>query len=1039
MRLTITALAVTAALVAPARANDLRNFEDAALHAVQFVDKQEGWAVGDEGVVWHTIDGGSSWERQPTAVRASLRSLHFLNPYTGWVAGREELPHGGSVGVLLFTQDGGLRWQRTGRDVLPGLNRVRFLDNKTGFITGDGTDQFPSGVFTTSDSGRTWRPVPGPRGTSWLAADFQDGQTGALAGTWSRLATLREGALGTADVDTVGGRSVTALQLMGQRALAVGQGGLVLVSRDSAGARWGYADIGLPAEVRAAWDFTAMHWVGDQVWVVGRPGSRVLHSADAGKTWDVRATSQPLPLNGVFFSDDQQGWAVGELGCILSTRDGGKSWAVQRRGGQRCAALFVHARPAGLPLDTVALLGGQESYLVACVGMEAADPASAAPGLAFESGRFAAAVRQAGGAAGEVLWQFPLPQHLARSNKTELLHAWDRLHDDQAAQEILRQMVLAIRTWRPDVVITDHPDEKATGCPDQALLAEAVHEAFRRANDPKSFPEQLKTLGLEAWQPSKLYAQWDTRAGAQVVLELNEPSPRLGATLRDFAMAATGLLLTTAQPLPGARYYRLIDSQLADATQHRDLLGGIVLQEGGVARRKPRPLAEPEANVVKAIRARRNLEAIAENSLADAAQGDQLVAQVGPILQTLPDDQGGAAAFALANQYARMGQWPSAREMYQLMVDRYPMHPLAADAYRWLIRYHASSEARHRQELGQFLVTKHSEFRISPNLPSKLPKGGLKQVAAEFPTGTERLDGKTVALLTRSTDIDRWYKASLEIGDRLAALGPLHAGDPSVQFSLQAARRNLGDFEAAQKWYASFCKEQPPGPWRDAAATELWLVHRAGRPPKPVWTCRQTETRPVLDGTFDDPCWKDLKPLVLANAVGDTSKEFPTEVRLAYDQNYLYLALKCQHPENRYVPPVKVRSHDADLHSYDRISLLLDLDRDYATFFDLQVDQRGCVCDDCWGDRSWNPRWFVAIHSDKTCWQIEAAIPMVELTGEPVSLGRAWACNAVRVIPGRGVQALATPADVRPRPEGMGLLMFTQEPRRLPKAISQIP
>src|SRR5262245_15126159 len=114
-----------------APAADLGNLPDAALHAVQFVDKNEGWAVGDEGAIWHTIDGGRSWDRQPTGVRASLRSLHFLNPFTGWVVGREELPHGsGSVGVILFTRDGGLKWHPASLNALPGLNVVRFFDNQ---------------------------------------------------------------------------------------------------------------------------------------------------------------------------------------------------------------------------------------------------------------------------------------------------------------------------------------------------------------------------------------------------------------------------------------------------------------------------------------------------------------------------------------------------------------------------------------------------------------------------------------------------------------------------------------------------------------------------------------------------------------------------------------------------------------------------------------------------------------------------------------------------------------------------------------------
>ena len=47
--------------------------------------------------------------------------------------------------------------------------------------------------------------------------------------------------------------------------------------------------------------------------------------------------------------------------------------------------------------------------------------------------------------------------------------------------------------------------------------------------------------------------------------------------------------------------------------------------------------------------------------------------------------------------------------------------------------------------------------------------------------------------------------------------------------------------------------------------------------------------------------------------------------------------------------------------------------------------------------------------------------------GDAVTIGKAWACNIVRTLPGRGVQAWSTPADVKPRPEGMGLLIFTQE------------
>src|ERR1019366_5560356 len=163
-------LAISLAFVtfaAHASANEsLRHAEDATLRSAFFIDHKEGWVVGDEGSILHTLNGGRTWQRQPTGLRSSLRSVHFLTPDVGWVVGREELPYGmGSVGVVLYTNNGGLEWkvQQQLARVLPGLNQIRFVDAKTGFMFGDGSDPFPFGVFKTTDGGKEWQPIAGPR------------------------------------------------------------------------------------------------------------------------------------------------------------------------------------------------------------------------------------------------------------------------------------------------------------------------------------------------------------------------------------------------------------------------------------------------------------------------------------------------------------------------------------------------------------------------------------------------------------------------------------------------------------------------------------------------------------------------------------------------------------------------------------------------------------------------------------------------------------------------------------------------------------
>ncbi len=1041
--------ALLAATAAPSLAQPPVGFEDAAVHAIQFVDASEGWAVGDEGVVWHSIDGGATWERQKTGTRASLRGVHFQTPYTGWAVGRIESPNGGpSIGVMLRTSDGGLKWEEVGVNALPGLNGIRFFDENNGVVYGDGSNAFPSGMFTTTNAGQTWRSVPGPRLPSCRSADFDSAKVGIAGGSWSKLGTVRDGQYAEAELDPLGGRAVHGVAMTRPlnrkgypTSYAVADGGVVLVS-DDGGMKWGHVNLGLSSAALACCDFHAVAAVGTHAWVSGRPGTVILHTSDSGATWEVQKTNLACAIHGLHFLSETVGWAVGEFGAIIGTTDGGKTWKTQRAGGQRAAALFLHARGRSVPLELVSLLGQGDGYCCAAVNLMAADPATADPSRAGDPDRLQYAIRQAGGVSGETLWSFPLFAHADGLAPRDLMASWDRAHAGKASEQLLRQAVLAIRIWRPEILVTDVAATDAH--PADVLVLHAAKEAFKQAADPNAFPEQITALGLKPWAAKKLYALSPADPTAPIKLDLTEFHSVIANSPREAAETAVRIVADDAAPTD-QRFLKLVAHRLEGAETHTALMDGILLSHGGEARR-PKPttssIVPAELELTrKAIQTRRHLDGLTRLTDKELGGPDKVIAALGEAIKGMPDDIAARTVYGVGMQMARIGKWAEAREVLGVLTEKYPGHPVAVEGYRWLLRYHASSEARRRVEIQQKLVFGQLTFDPNPGAAKEVvPVGGSRR-PAQIATSSEdeyRLYDQGMIM--------KWHQGCLDFEPRLAAFGPVYARDPAAWLCFLAARRQVGRHGDAEQFIRDYFKHSPgaatmtPGidPWRDCLAAELWMVDRGAIPipPKPLGYSWHTETRPFLDGKLDEPCWKDHNPLTLkvVSAGGQPTEEdrafaeaYKTEARFAYDDRFLYVAVSCTHPAGQSVPPTLKRGRDADLKGHDRVDILIDLDRDYQTYYRFQVDHRGCLAEDCWGDRTWDPKYFVAFHPTDTGWTAEYAIPLTELSGERPSTGKTWAVNVSRVVPGKGLQAWSGPAENEPRPEGMGLLQFRLE------------
>jgi hypothetical protein len=252
---------------------------------------------------------------------------------------------------------------------------------------------------------------------------------------------------------------------------------------------------------------------------------------------------------------------------------------------------------------------------------------------------------------------------------------------------------------------------------------------------------------------------------------------------------------------------------------------------------------------------------------------------------------------------------------------------------------------------------------------------------------------------------------------------------PEVQFSLASLLRQRGTHRGADRLYLRFDGSGAGDFWKETAAGELWLLRPVTLPPKTIGVCKRTTVRPVLDGVLSDVCWQNADEFRLSRSTDDNFDNGAYAfVMLSYDDKYLYFAASVpRDPDAPDVRPMLAgRTHDADLRDHDRVSLLLDIDRDYATYYSLAVDQRGKTHDTCWEDTSWNPKWFVSVKADAAGerWRIEAAIPLEELTPVAPVKNTVWAIGLLRTIPAVRLESWTQPASSDPRPETFGLLRF---------------
>lgn len=274
-------------------------------------------AVGQRGAIVVSSDGGATWKQSRVPVSADLTSVFFVDDKNGWAVGHD--------GVILHTDDGGEKWivQLRGRganDLLvaamerkvsaePSSAEAKKLLEEAKRYRAQGSDKpfldvwfadrlngYAVGaynlIFRTSDGGKTWEPwfdrTDNPKFFNLYAIRPAAGAL-YVAGEAGLVLKLDAASQRFRAVPTPYNGSFFGIADGGSAVIVFGLRGTVYTSADG-GASWHQVDAGLPAAVVAA-----ARGDGPTV-LLADAGGRIAASANGGQNFTRVTVRRPMPL-----------------------------------------------------------------------------------------------------------------------------------------------------------------------------------------------------------------------------------------------------------------------------------------------------------------------------------------------------------------------------------------------------------------------------------------------------------------------------------------------------------------------------------------------------------------------------------------------------------------------------------------------------------------------------------------------------------------------------------------------------------------------
>ena len=253
--------------------------------------------------------GQHNWTSlDPLSSAATFEDIFFFDENNGWAVGAN--------GMIIHTENGGLTWTQQTYPGTAGLNDVWFTTDQKGYIVGN--DEL---YLRTFDGGNTWSIATPPLGSSSHLYElfFTDEQHGWICGFWHSFRTT-DGGDTWSIVNAASGSNHNVFFLDADHGWITGVSGYLGHTNDG-GVTW--TQVTCPIEPYCVYAHSA-----DEVTVTNSLGE-IYQTNDAGSIWIQRVTPSGNFISGLSFApaNPNVGVAVGATGLLLETVDGGKTWS----------------------------------------------------------------------------------------------------------------------------------------------------------------------------------------------------------------------------------------------------------------------------------------------------------------------------------------------------------------------------------------------------------------------------------------------------------------------------------------------------------------------------------------------------------------------------------------------------------------------------------------------------------------------------------------------------------------------------------------